>query len=147
MKKFLTAIIVALLLFCFTAQATLSVIDEAMTHLGKPYVWDTEGPKTFDCSGFTYYCFKTTLDIELPRTAKAQGYNTEYQKITSIDLLKEGDLVFFNTVRDKDLCDHVGIYLGDGEFIHCSSSRKNKGVVISTLLEGFYNKRFSWGGE
>ena len=53
------------------------------------------------------------------------------------------DLVFFNTVSDSDQCDHTGIYLGDGWFIHASSGSGR--VVVSTLASGYYNRVFSWG--
>lgn len=146
MKKLIT-IIAAILCFVlpFAHADTAAVIEEAKTHLGKPYRYGAKGPKRFDCSGFTYYCFYTIEEIELSRSAKDQGYDESYEKIEEIENLIPGDLVCFNTKRgDKDLSDHVGIYLGEGDFIHCSSG-KRRGVVISTLLEGYYNERFSWG--
>lgn len=143
MKKALIAFLAAILLFFITIGNAEEIVNKATLHLDKPYRYGAEGPNAFDCSGFVFYCYKTIYDIELPRTAKQQGYNEEYQKIEKIEDLRPGDAVYFNTRNDRDLCDHAGIYIGNGEFIHCSSGKRK--VVISTLLEGYYNKRFSWG--
>ena len=119
------------------------LIDEAEKHLNKRYIYSATGPNNFDCSGFVYYCVKEVYAFEIKRTAREQGYDEDYTKIISIDKLKIGDLVFFNTVRDKDLCDHAGIYIGNNQFIHCSSS---KGKVIISEIEGsYYENLFSWG--
>lgn len=146
MKKLLVAIIAAMLLLVSTcsAQKPPLVLDEAILHLGKPYVYATAGPNTFDCSGFTFYCFKEVAEIELLRSAREQGYDDTYEKIENIEDLLPGDLVSFNTNgSDNDACDHSGIYLGRGQFIHCSSEKGK--VIVSTLLKGYYNERFSWG--
>ena len=120
------------------------LIGYAKEHLGKTYVYGTAGPNTFDCSGFTQYCYKKVAGVSLSRSAYSQGYTSSYTKITSISDLKKGDLVCFNTVEgDSDLSDHVGIYMGGGQFIHASSSGGK--VMISTLSSGYYNRVFSWG--
>ena len=110
--------------------------------LGKPYIYATSGPNSYDCTGFTCYCMKQ-IGISLPRTAQNQGANEKYERIKDISALKRGDLVFFNTVEDSDPTDHAGIYLGSGWFIHASSGQAK--VVISTLSSGYYNRVFSWG--
>lgn len=121
-----------------------AIVEEAKTHLDKPYVYAATGPNSFDCSGFTYYCVKKVYDIELKRNAYDQGYDETYEKIDNIDDLQEGDLVYFNTnLYDKDFCDHAGIYIGEYQFIHASSGKGK--VIISQLGEGYYNERFSWG--
>ena len=127
----------------FFSFAEHPLLEEAQLHLDKKYVYATAGEKTFDCSGFTFYCFKQVYGIELLRSARDQGYDKAYTKIETIEELLPGDLVCFNTVEDKDLSDHVGIYMGDGNFIHSSSGQGK--VCISTLLEGYYNTHFSWG--
>lgn len=120
-----------------------AVIEEAMTHLGKPYRHYASGPDRFDCTGFTCYCFETVYGIELERSAKAQGYDDTYTKLP-MNALRRGDLVYFDTnTHDNDLSDHAGIYMGDGNFIHCSSGRGK--VIISSLWDGFYYEHFSWG--
>ena len=145
MKKLVTVALAALLLLLSIA-CSASVIDEAFSHLGEPYRYGRQGPHSFDCSGFTYYCYLEIEGIKLKRSAKAQGYDDTYEKIEEIEDLKIGDLVFFNTnTRDSDLSDHAGLYIGDGYFIHASSGKNKHKVVISTLLEGFYNEHFSWG--
>lgn len=141
MKKFLCFLLIFIFqTICFASP----LIDEAYLHLDKRYVFGAAGPKYFDCSDFTSYCINKTYDIQLFRAAREQGYDNTYLKIETIEELKEGDLVFFNTIRsDKDLCDHAGIYIGENEFIHASSGQRK--VVISDLSEGYYHERFSWG--
>lgn len=140
MKKILSIILIFLLL---NAQCE-EIVSEALLHLDKPYVYATEGLNTFDCSGFVLYCYQKVENIKLKRSAKDQGYDERFQKIENIEELLSGDCVYFNTnSRDSDLSDHVGIYIGNGHFVHCSSGKGK--VIISSLLEGYYNKCFSWG--
>ena len=124
------------------AQKLEYVIYVAQNQLGKPYVYAANGPSSYDCTGFTKYCFKQ-IGVNLQRTALNQGYDETYTKINSISDLRRGDLVYLNTVADADLSDHAGIYLGAGYFIHASSGQHK--VVISTLASGYYNRVFSWG--
>ena len=118
------------------------VIYVAQQQLGKKYVFGSTGPNTFDCSGLTYYCFKK-IGVTLKRTAYSDGYNNALPKIEGFAGLKRGDLVFFNTVSDSDLSDHIGIYLGQGYFIHASSGAAK--VIVSDLSSGYYNRVYSWG--
>ena len=118
------------------------VIYVGQNQLGKPYVFGAQGTSSFDCSGFTKYCFKQ-IDITLQRTAINQGYDDSYTRIDSVSELRRGDMVFFNTTSDRDLSDHAGIYLGAGYFIHASSGQAK--VVVSNLASGYYNRVFSWG--
>lgn len=127
-------------------QAKLkAMVDYAKQYLGRPYVSGGNGPNSFDCSGFTKYVFQNAMGYTLPRTAYTQGYNSFGRKITKISEIKLGDLVFFDTnANDSDLCDHVGIYVGNNQFIHASSGNGMK-VVISTLGGTIYERLFSWG--
>lgn len=110
---------------------------------GKPYASKANPPKTFDCSRFVKYCY-AQVGIDLKSTAKDQGYDSRCKKISSISSLKRGDIVCFNTnASDGDLSDHTGLYLGNGQFIHASSSAGK--VIISTLSSGYYKTNFSWG--
>jgi len=118
-----------------------TVIEWGLNQLGKKYVYGNEGPTTFDCSGFTQYCYGK-VGVKLRRSAQAQGYN-DGTKITNISDLKRGDIVCFNTIDDSDLSDHVGIYLGNNQFVHASSGAGK--VVISSLSSGYYKRVFSWG--
>ena len=118
-----------------------TVIDWGLKQLGKKYVYGDEGPTTFDCSGFTQYCY-AKVGVKLRRSAQAVGYN-DGTKITNISDLRRGDIVCFNTIDDSDLSDHVGIYLGNNQFVHASSGAGK--VVISSLASGYYRRVFSWG--
>lgn len=140
LKKFFILIFILSFFICCFSESPL--IQEAQLHLEKSYKYATHGPNTFDCSGFTYYCYYTTYGIELSRSAKGQGYDEAYEKIENIEDLEIGDIVCFNTVSDHDLSDHVGIYIGDGNFIHASSGKGE--VCVSTLLDGYYFEHFSW---
>ena len=112
-----------------------SVVEEAMRHMGVPYVWSgTSLSGGADCSGFTMSVFGL-YDVDLPHRAKDQagcGTAVDYEN------LQPGDLVFFHTTRSG--ISHVGIYIGNGEFIHSSSH--NGGVTVSPLNSGYYNRRF-----
>ena len=114
------------------------VISLAKSLLGKPYVWAAEGPNSFDCSGYTYYIFKKAANTVLPRTSASQS---KYGTYVSKSNIKIGDLVFFDTsgVNDGNVS-HVGIYIGNNEFIHCSSSKGK--VVISQLNSSYYSKAY-----
>lgn len=114
-------------------------VSIAKASLGAPYVYGASGPKSFDCSGFTSYVYKK-IGINLPRTSHDQGKAGEP---VAKGNLRMGDLVFFDTVGKKDnAITHVGIYIGDGEFIHASSGKNAKKVVISNLNTGYYKDKY-----
>ena len=119
------------------------IVESALAQLGKPYVYANAGPDAFDCSGLVFYAYKQ-VGITLTRSAQTQGYS-DGTKIESIDDLKRGDIVCFNTVEnDGDLSDHTGIYLGNGQFVHASSTG-GKVVVSSISGNSYYVRAFSWG--
>lgn len=121
------------------------LVTEARSHLGKKYVYGGSGPKTFDCSGFTRYVAKEILDLSLPHSATSQWQSGKGTKVKSIDQLQPGDFVYFcDPSRSKGkACSHCGVYIGNGEFIHASSSKGK--VVTSQLLSGYYNNYFVGG--
>lgn len=120
-----------------------AVLKIAAQQMGKPYVYATRGPDSFDCTGLTIYCFKNYTKVELGRSAELQGYNEKLTKIEKYEDLKVGDIVCFNTnEKDEDLTDHVGIYLGEGKFVHASSVKGK--VIVSTMASGYYKRVFSW---
>ncbi len=90
----------------------------------------------FDCSGFVRYVFMHGLNAELPASSAAQFLDG--LKVDR-DELQEGDLVFFRTAGKR--ISHVGIYLGDGSFIHAPSTGKR--VSVSRLAETYWAKRFA----
>ena len=115
------------------------VAAKALSYLGTPYVYGGSSAKGFDCSGFTMHVM-SLFGYSLPHTATGQ-WNSDGQNIERSDL-QPGDLVFFcDPSRSKGkACSHVGIYIGDDEFIHASSgSRSGKKVRINSLTEDYYN--------
>mgnify|MGYP003592771475 CR=1 FL=1 len=114
------------------------IIEFASKKLGSPYVWGATGPNSFDCSGFVGYVFKKAADLNLPRVSSAQA--TFKPKISSMNM-RNGDLVFFETAG-KGRISHVGIYMGNRQFIHASSGSKR--VTVSSLDSSYYSKAFIW---
>ncbi len=108
----------------------------AKSKLGKTYKWGGNGPYNYDCSGFTKEVFERN-GIDIPRNSWKQAKVGEK---VGIKRLEKGDLVFF-TSKHHTKVDHVGIYLGQGKFIH--ASRFHHRIVISPLRE--YKRYFKWG--
>jgi cell wall-associated NlpC family hydrolase len=107
------------------------VVSIAMQYLGVPYVWGGASPSTgFDCSGFVMYIF-AQIGVSLPHHAASQ-YN--YGVPVSRDQLAPGDLVFFDGLG------HVGIYIGNGQFIHAPHT--GDVVKISSLYESWYSSTY-----
>lgn len=111
----------------------LSLVKAALRQRGSRYVWGGASRGGFDCSGFTRYVFLKERGITLPHSASAQARLG--QPVRGSDL-KPGDLVFFSTYRRG--ISHVGIYIGQGKFVHAANSRK--GVRVDTLT-GYYARR------
>ncbi|HUH66718.1 MAG TPA: NlpC/P60 family protein [Syntrophales bacterium] len=109
-------------------------IRVAKGFLGAPYRLGGSSVRGLDCSAFVKKIYEF-FDVSLPRTAKEQAH---VGMKVSRDDLKEGDLVFFNTRRAYG---HVGIYIGNNEFVHASAGRERR-VRIDTLDKPYYNKRF-----
>ena len=122
-----------------------SIVDTAFLHLGTRYVYGGAAPGGFDCSGFTMYVYKQ-FGYNLPHTATGQWQSGIGSRVYSISELQPGNLVFFNDPSRNagKACSHAGIYIGNGQFIHSSSSRSN-GVIISDLNSGYYNTYFVGG--
>lgn len=113
-----------------------AVLQYAARYLNTPYKYGGATPAGFDCSGFVQYVYKH-FDIGLPRTAAAQA--TAGDRVDKANL-SPGDLVFFNT--EGSGINHVGIYAGNGRFIH-SSSPNSGGVIYTSLGESFYSKSYA----
>lgn len=110
------------------------LVEEAKKHLGKKYVWGATGPNTFDCSGLTMYCHKK-LGISIPRTSLEQSRKGQSVSKSKLQL---GDLVFFKTTSAP--VGHVGMYIGDGKFIHAPNPRTV--VKIDSLSSSYYSSRY-----
>ncbi len=105
----------------------------AQGYVGCPYVYGGTTPSGFDCSGFVQYIYRQ-FGITINRTATAQLANGYW---VARDAMKPGDLVFFGY---GSTASHVGIYIGDGKFVHAQNS--NTGVVITSLSVSYYDNRY-----
>lgn len=110
------------------------LIGTALSLKGTPYVYGGSTPKGFDCSGFTSYCYKA-IGIDIPHSSLDQS--KQGTQLTKEQLIP-GAIVYFNTTGKG--VSHVGIYLGNGEFVHASSGGKQ--VMVSNLNEGYYKERY-----
>jgi cell wall-associated NlpC family hydrolase len=119
-------------------KAKAQPLLKALSLLGTPYKFGGNNPeKGLDCSGFVKHVYKESADISLPRSAAEMSQLGEV--VTQAEL-KPGDLVFFNTRKKPN--SHVGIYAGDGTFVHASSSR-TKEVTVSRIGEKYWANRFN----
>ena len=114
-----------------TSKIAQQLTRSALRFLGVPYVFGGTSTSGFDCSGFVQHVF-AMLGIGLPRTADAQ-YDVGRPAVGGP---RPGDLVFFDTYGGVS---HVGIYLGQGKFVHASSSH---GVMVSHLSESYWASRY-----
>jgi cell wall-associated NlpC family hydrolase len=123
--------------YSLTEDDKKKLLDYAKFFKGGKYVWGGTSPKGFDCSGYVQYLYKKH-GVNLPRTAWSQSKKgMPIQK----DQLQKGDLLFFLTDKKRGIpVTHVGIYLGNGEFIHAAS--KKKGIIISPITHGHYADTF-----
>ncbi|RYF79281.1 MAG: peptidoglycan endopeptidase [Comamonadaceae bacterium] len=119
------------------ADRTSDMVIGAMGFLGVPYKRGGNTAETgFDCSGFVRAMYDKSMGLILPRRAEEQAAAT--QKIDRSEL-KPGDLVFFNTMRRA--FSHVGIYVGDGKFIH--SPRAGAEVRVESMNVSYWQRRFN----
>lgn len=117
------------------SNRTQAIIQQAMAYLGHPYRRGGTSARGFDCSGFTTYIYRQH-GIQLPRTSASQA---GVGKPVPRNQLQPGDLVFFRT-RGRGIS-HVGIYIGNGKFVHSSSARGR--VRVDTLNSGYYYQRYA----
>jgi cell wall-associated NlpC family hydrolase len=119
------------------SNAAEQLVDEALSYLGIRYRFGGTAPETgLDCSGLVLNVFRNAVGLDLPRTASEMARLGD--KIARPEL-QPGDLVFFNTMRRT--FSHVGIYLGDGKFVHAPSSGGK--VRIESITTRYWAQRFN----
>lgn len=128
-----------------SSSSNSDIAATAKQYLGTGYVYGGASPRGFDCSGFTMYVY-SQHGYSLPHSATSQWQSGLGTRVYPISELQPGDLVFFNDPSRNagKACSHAGIYTGDGQFIHSSSSRSG-GVIVSSLTSGYYNTYFVGG--
>ena len=128
-----------------SSSSNSDIAATAKQYLGTGYVYGGASPRGFDCSGFTMYVY-SQHGYSLPHSATSQWQSGLGARVYSISELQPGDLVVFNDPSRNagKACSHAGIYTGDGQFIHSSSSRSG-GVIVSSLTSGYYNTYFVGG--
>lgn len=118
-------------------DAAQEVLMSALSLTGVKYKFGGNSPETgFDCSGFVRYVFAQAANLTLPHGARAIS---QLGQNVSVEQLQPGDLVFFNTL--KTAFSHVGIYIGDGRFIHAPSS--GGGIHVVSMTDSYWAKRFN----
>lgn len=118
-----------------TSSRMKTVLQRAFALLGTPYRWGGTSPEGgFDCSGLVGYVFRT-IGIDLPRVSRAMA--TEGTAVADRTALAEGDLVFFGK---RGQVDHVGIYIGEGKFLH--APRTGRDVTVSSLDSGYWSQKY-----
>jgi cell wall-associated NlpC family hydrolase len=118
-------------------QSASDLVFNAIAYLGVPYHrGGTSVESGFDCSGFVKAIYQQTVGLALPRKAEQQAAATQH--IEQRDL-QPGDLVFFNTLRRA--FSHVGIYIGDGKFVH--SPKPGSEVRIENMSLSYWRDRFN----
>lgn len=120
-------------------DTTSGLVVSAMNFLGVPYKrGGNSSDDGFDCSGFTRHIYESTLGLVLPRRVDDQAKATGFSPVKR-DELQPGDLVFFNTLRRT--FSHVGIYVGEGKFIH--APRSGGEVRVESMGVRYWAKRFT----
>lgn len=115
-----------------------AIANTALSKNGCEYVYGGTGPDVFDCSGLAQWSYRQN-GIYIPRTVTYQYYACT---LLSMSELAPGDLVFFDTMGDLS---HVGIYIGDGQFIHAGT--ESSGVYISNLYSSYWQNIYHGAGR
>lgn len=117
------------------------VVEEALGWIGTPYRYGGHDKSGTDCSGMVLEVFLKRTGVALPRSSAEQ-----YRFCRRINRrqARAGDLVFFRSERSGSKVTHVGVYMGEGRFVHASSSR---GVIVSELSQNYYVKYFEGFGR
>lgn len=115
-----------------------TVLSRAFALLGTPYRWGGTSPEGgFDCSGLVGYVFRNALGVELPRVSRDMA---KTGAMVDRSQLAAGDLVFFGKGGSVD---HVGIYVGEGQFVH--APRTGRDVTVSRMDTGYWSAKYLQG--
>ena len=113
------------------------LLGKAMQLIGVKYRFGGTNPETgLDCSGYVQYVYKSSVGVNLPRTAAEQARIGERVATSEV---RPGDMVFFNTRGFNN--SHVGIYVGNGMFVHAPNSRSR--VRFDSLESGYWKTKFT----
>ena len=115
-----------------------AILETAFSKIDTPYIYGSNGNGAYDCSSYVQFVYKKSINVNLPRVSYQQA---ESGKKVSVNQLKAGDLVAFDTLG-KNRISHIGIYIGNNQFIHASSGYKK---VVVSQLEGYYAQKFKYG--
>src|SRR5476651_306322 len=120
------------------ATSNVKLFQFVYDWIGTPYRFGGSSKKGIDCSAFTKELYTQVFNMDIKRSSR-----DIFSMVTPVgkDDLKEGDLMFFK-IHSRSIT-HVGIYLGDGRFVHAA----NKGVAISNISDEYYSKYFYRGGR
>jgi cell wall-associated NlpC family hydrolase len=114
-----------------------AMMEEAQKHLGKPYVYGTSGPNTFDCSGFVCYVLNHSIRPDFGRI-NAQSIYNRCTPVTRANA-QPGDLIFFTgTYVNGRTVTHIGIYIGNGQMIHAGSPVQYTDIDSRYWTQHFY---------
>ena len=114
-----------------------NIVDTAKKYVGIPYLYGSESPRGFDCSGFVRFVYRTAAEIELPRSAKSIWANGQMVRVAAG---RPGDILVFDTVG-RGNASHVAILLDNETMIHAVSEGPYTGVVITSLRDKYFSSR------
>jgi hypothetical protein len=120
------------------AKTRSAFVEYGKKYIGCPYISGATGPAAFDCSGFVYAVSRESIGYQLPRMVKNMY---KFCKIIDESEREAGDLVFFRTTGTEEPS-HVGIYIGNGQFLNCASDGPNTGVIVSSLRESYWKGKY-----
>ena len=125
-------------------QVRENLLTAAAAYEGTPYLFAGVSKKGMDCSGLVFCSFQDAFGISVPRTSDAiYSWTTKISR----EEMQRGDLVFFATTGDPQKVSHVGIYAGDGRFIHSASDGPSTGVIYSSLSESYWARCYFGSGR
>jgi probable lipoprotein NlpC len=123
------------------ADARARLVRAAQAYRGVPYRYGGMDRRGLDCSGLVFLSFRDSLNVAVPRRSEDLWQWTER---LGQDQVQPGDLVFF---EQKGRIFHVGIYIGEGWFLHAASDGPKTGVLYSRLDEGFWSRSYAGAGR